>query len=398
MELKLVVAIALATPVAGIIVEFLGRVLRLRGYSSIRADIDAIARFLSGQIHRTDGDITIKGRMESLPVTVTLSNSDSRPAVHIQVPAVGNVSFFCLPKGQESGAPAVEVSDSHLAEQFSLSSNQPQMAKIIFLTPALMTEVRTLCRGSGTLLSLKQGKLEFSEMFLSKDRVCERILGSLQAIVKLSAASAHVPGAEPYRARPDRSWNWFRAAYFSVPVLVVAVAIGISRQSHADPPHVSTTPAGIAEADASKIPDLQLWRVGASSDFDSEAAAWLQAKESEPTGEIHGSFAGTSQSDSAYVLRSLPNSGTQGSRLVVLVNGEVRYDLTLPELALATRIPKDSISSIEWSGRPPLSKPDGDGILLVRRYQDPSTAMVIYASGVQIITARPKNFRTIQLR
>lgn len=398
MELRLAIAIALATPLAGIILEWLGSVLRMRGYSNIRAEVLAIAKFLRGQVRRSNGDITIKGRMESLPVTVTLSNSDSRPAVHIQVPVAGNLSLFCLPKGSDSSAPALEVSDPYLTERFCLSSNQPQLAKIIFLTPAITAELRLLCRSSGTFLALKDGQLEFSELFLGDENVHERVLNSLQAIAMISAASSQVPGAKPHGMRPAAARNWFRMAYVTAPILLVAVAFGITRPSHADPAPVSTTPVGIEEVEASKIPDIQLWRIGASNDFDPDAAAWLQTREYQPTGTIQGSFAGPSQHDAAYVLHSLPNSGMQGSRLVVFMNGEVRYDVTLPELALAARIPKDNLSSIEWIGRPPVSKPDGDGLLLVRRFQDPSTAMVLYASGVQIITARPKNFQAIQLR
>ncbi len=399
MELNLAIAIALAALVAGITLEWLAGILRMRGYSKVRADVVAIANLLHGKVKRTNGDLLIRGRKGALPVTVTLSNSQSRPAVHIQVPAPGNLSLFCLPKGSQSGVPALEVADPYLAERFSLSSNNPQLARIIFLTPGVVAQLRILCRGSGTLLSLKEGQLEFSDLFIAEQNVAERVQNSLDAMLKMTAAAAQVPGAQPLTARPARSWNWFRAAYVTAPVLLVGIALGINnRQSHADAAPGSSAPPGIAEDDAGKIPDLRLWHLVQPGDFDPEASAWLRAKQYEPTGAIHGSFAASSPHDTAYLLSGLPNSGAQGSRLVVLINGKVRYDLTLPELALAARIPKENISSIEWSGRPPLAKPDGDGILVVRRYQDPSTAVVLYASGVQMVTGRPKYFQSIELR
>jgi hypothetical protein len=153
----------------------------------------------------------------------------------------------------------------------------------------------------------------------------------------------------------------------------------------------------MADDEARQIPEVQLWRLARPADFDADAVSWLRQQGQEAKGSIRGAFAGNDREDSAYVLKHIPDSPGDPSRLVVFLKGQVRFDANMPT-AIAARISKDRISAIEWRGRGPVGQPDGDGILVIQRYQDPSSAIVLFASGVQLLTGQPRDFHSVSLR
>jgi hypothetical protein len=120
---------------------------------------------------------------------------------------------------------------------------------------------------------------------------------------------------------------------------------------------------------------------------------WLQGQGQEAEGSIRGGFAVSDREDSAYVLRHISASPGNMSRLVVFLKGEVRYDANMP-IAAAARIPKDKIASIEWRDRRPPGRPDGDGILVIQKYQDPSSAMILSPAGYSSSPPGQRNFHS----
>ena len=397
---EIVVALALAIPLAGVATELLLRKLRLRGFGHIAGDLTAIAKVIHGELDRDSGDLLIRGSLSSSPVLVRFSHSDHRPGLNIQVPAAGSLSLFCVPRGHDSGGRVrLHSPDPTFESRFRLSSNHPALAEILFCTPASMADIQELCRSARTFLALDQQRLELSELLIPEENLAQRVLACIRGMTRIAAASRQMPGAQPERAIPiPRHWNWFRTAYIGAPILLLSSILLAARlQRPLEAPQPLPMPSGMADEEARQIPEVQQWRLAQPGDFDADAVAWLRQQGQEAKGSIRGRFAANDREDSAYVLRRIPDSPADPSRLVLFLNGQVRYDANMP-IATAARISKDRISAIEWRGRGPSGQPDGDGLLVIQRYQDPSSAMVFFASGVQLLTGRPKDFHSIVLR
>jgi hypothetical protein len=100
----------------------------------------------------------------------------------------------------------------------------------------------------------------------------------------------------------------------------------------------------------------------------------------------------------AYILKRIDATDSRSTRLVMFVDGQMRFDLVLPELAIVAPIPFDSIESTQWTGRAPVGHPDSDGILVVRRLQEPETATVFFFSGLRLLSGRPKDYQSHSVR
>lgn len=397
---EVVVALAVAIPLAGVATEFLLRQYRLRGYGDIAGEAAAIGRAIRGEIDRDSGDLLVRGTMSSSPVLVRFSHSDQRPGLNIQVPAAGNVSLFCVPRGHESGGRArLSSSDPRFDSRFRLSSNHPALANILFCTPATLAEIQKLCRTSHTFLALDQQRLEITELLIPEENLSQLVLDCIQAMIGIASASRQMPGAEPQPVvHFPRRWNWFRTAYIGAPVLLLSSILLFARlQRPVDVPQPLPASLGMAEDEASQIPDVQHWRLAQAADFDGDAAAWLQQQGQKANGYIGASLTDNDREDSAYVLKHIAASPGDPSRLVVFVQGQVRFDATMP-IAIVARIPKDKVKSIEWLGRGPAGQPDGDGILVIQRYQDNSSGIVFFSSGVQFLSGHPRDFHTVSAR
>ena len=95
-----------------------------------------------------------------------------------------------------------------------------------------------------------------------------------------------------------------------------------------------------------------------------------------------------------HAIVRIPTSPENTARLLIFVNGKLRYDATMP-VAIAGRIPKERIGSIDWHGGGSIGQPDGDGIFVIQNYQDAASAIVFFSSGVQLLSRRPKDFHTL---
>ncbi len=230
--------------------------------------------------------------------------------------------------------------------------------------------------------------------------LAHRVMECIRAMRAVAAVSRQMPGPEPALMVPfRRRWNWFRTVYVGVPVLLLCSLLLLPRLHHpAVKPQPSPLPSGMAEEVARQIPEVLHWRLAKPGDFDSDAVAWLQQQGQPAEGSVRGVFAADAPEESAYVLKPISAPNGKEARLVILINGRVRFDATLPEVAIAARMPKDRISSIDWRGRAPIGAPDGDGILVIQRYQDPSSALVFFSSGVRLLTGHPRDFHTVSLQ
>jgi hypothetical protein len=148
---------------------------------------------------------------------------------------------------------------------------------------------------------------------------------------------------------------------------------------------------GVAPEDALVIPGIERFRLARVEDFDPEAVSWLQGFGRQVSGKIPGAYSGSGESI-AYVLIGKENV----RRVVILVNGQKRYDAEYPVIAVAARIPKELIQKISWADpSPPVS--DGDGLLIVRAADAPASSVVLFLRGTRVVSANPADYRQIPL-
>jgi hypothetical protein len=115
-------------------------------------------------------------------------------------------------------------------------------------------------------------------------------------------------------------------------------------------------------------------------------------------GRIPISFTNSATGGVAFILKKNDGADRRSARLVILVGGQVRLDLALPQLAIVARVPVETIESIQWSGRAPVGQADSDGILVVRSLEGPETATVFFFSGLHLLSGKPKDYQRLSVR
>jgi hypothetical protein len=155
-----------------------------------------------------------------------------------------------------------------------------------------------------------------------------------------------------------------------------------------------TAAAGILPVDAVRMIGVDGWRAATADDFDADAAAWLRNSGAAVSGRIVGDFSGRGgDQDVAYVL--VRADGMR--RIVLLADGQDRYDIRYPAIAIAARVPKSGLSSVRWVGPAP-GNAVGDGLLIVRSADDPHSGLVLFLANDRLVTAVPDNYQDLSPR
>lgn len=131
-------------------------------------------------------------------------------------------------------------------------------------------------------------------------------------------------------------------------------------------------------------------RLATKEDFDPEAVSWLQNGGQDVSSQIAGDFTGVGESR-GYLWVGKNKSW----RVVLLANNQARCDVSLPSVAIAAWVPKESINRIRWDG--PAPEPSGDGLLIVRSAKDPSSGVFLSLRGNEIVGSRPADYRQVPL-
>lgn len=223
----------------------------------------------------------------------------------------------------------------------------------------------------------------------------DSIAGEGRAPIVVPKWYAELPENDPEERKRLFRYGALTVIALSLFVIVTVRAVTTSASGLGHIP----VPRGMDKNDAQHIRNLQGWRLAEAEDFDSDALFWLRQQGIVESGALQASFtASTKEQDAAYLLmRSDPQrAGTH--RLVLLFDRESRYDTFLPQVAFFTKVPRGSMSSIEWMGDAKLPAPEGDGVLVVRRFDDPASGTVFFRSGVRVLSMSPKDYRSISLR
>ena len=94
--------------------------------------------------------------------------------------------------------------------------------------------------------------------------------------------------------------------------------------------------------------------------------------------------------DTAYVL--VNDEGMK--RIVVLSEGRLVYDQRYRKILAAARVPAADLNAIEW--RDPLpAKPDGDGLLIVTKPEDPTANLILTFKEGSLMLGTPVNYQKL---
>ena len=83
--------------------------------------------------------------------------------------------------------------------------------------------------------------------------------------------------------------------------------------------------------------------------------------------------------------------------MVLLSEGAVRYDAQFESVAGIAMIPKEDLDTIDWVGGHPPGDVDGDGLLIIRNANDPSSVFAIFRRGTLIRFGMPRKYDSVDL-
>ncbi|HEV3040905.1 MAG TPA: hypothetical protein VHA33_24270 [Candidatus Angelobacter sp.] len=81
-------------------------------------------------------------------------------------------------------------------------------------------------------------------------------------------------------------------------------------------------------------------------------------------------------------------------RIVVLSEGRLVYDRRYRQILAAARVPAADLNAIEWRD-PLLSKPDGDGLLIVTKPGDSTANLILAFKDGSLMLGAPMNYQKL---
>lgn len=393
--------LVLAVALVGAVIAYLRDRSRFSGYQEIMGDVLRIRRALKGEVSRDGDDLVVAGGWRNLPVQVRFSHAHNTPGLDIRMGAPASFTMSVMPATQSrdmQGRVLVRTPDETFNLRFAVRSDHPTQARLFIGSRNVMDTLRDLCRSSQDFLLISAGDIEMGDLGLPDREEAATVLARLESLGELAHELQLMPGADAIKVeRPRRRRGWAVRASLAVGIVALVVALVIA----ARPVHeggrtaeANQLPEGMSPVDGKAISSVQDWRVARAADYDSAAVKWLRANGVEPAGRIEGHFcAGGSERDAAYVLMDTK----QTRRLVILCQGEARYDTKYEYIGVAVRIPRQLISSIEWSTAPS-ETPESDGLLITQKLDDPASGLVLFPQGQRILFGVPRNYQSIKLQ
>jgi hypothetical protein len=386
--------------IIGVVVTFIRSQMTYSGYAQIMNDVRRLRVALRADVFRDAGDVVVSGTYEGWVTVARFSNAEDTPGLNIRMQAPATFLLTVVPAGaqvSEAGRILVKTADGLFDTRFNTRTDHPTQAKM-FINRQVTSMLQRLACSNNTYLSVGDGAIELSELLIPAPDTAQHVLDHLDMMAKLSATLKAMPGSDRVKLTAFKRERHIAARLAMVVGAVVAVLSIFAATrvpSRAPVTGVNETLAsGILPLDAYQIPSVNNWRVADTNDLDPAAVAWLRNNGQKPESRIEGDFSGKGTGrDVVYLL-----VGPEGMRRVVLLaENQNRYDTRFPYIGLAARVPKRIVKSIQWVGGRPPEGVDGDGILLVRQQDDPTSAIILFLSGRGIVSASPVNYQQISL-
>lgn len=399
--LQVALLIVAALSMVGVVIAFIRSRMTYSGYSDLVNDVRRLALAMRGEIFRDGADVVISGTYERLPAAVRFSNEENTPGLNIRMQAPATFLMSVVPAGAqvgEGGRNLVRTADEQFDSRFNTRTDQPMQAHM-FLSKETTGLLQRLACSKSTFVSIGNGAIELSELVIPNPDAGEHVIEHLKSMAKLSQALHSMPGSDRIKLLTFERDHHVAARVAMVVGSVVALVsvFAATRVSTREPPLSGvnqTLSSGILPLDATRISNTKDWRAATADDFDPAAVSWLRGNRKQPAGRITGNFSGKGTGrDIAYLL--VDAAGAR--RVVLLADNENRYDTKFPYIGLAVRVPKENLNSIKWAGGRAPEGVDGDGLLLLRKPDDPASAIVLFLSGRGIVSASPANYQEINL-
>jgi hypothetical protein len=380
-----------------------------------------VAQALKTQATQVEGDLVVTGRYGRNNATVRFSSDPQKPplVIQLEIPLLPWLKAGSFTSGQQAYFTfSVVPRESVVKERGTIMPTESQTLDARFVTRSdnvagaksfvqdkqVQAELQKLCCSPKTSLRMYGVSMELTEMAGAQNG--RHILAHLESMGKLV-------GAAPPAAKPGQTTGSLQlpagGSLSKVPMpkvlgergpmvlaagaaLLIVVAIGwnMLRVKEDEP---TGPPAGVSAADVALIPDVNHWTLVSDKDLDPAGTDWVRRQGGLPSGRISGDFAGGGSSDMVYVMKRRGGM----LRVVMLSGGRNKYDAIISPLALAARVPKASLAEIPWGDKSP-GAADGDGLLVVRKTDDPETAILVMLSKGKVITGRPPNYRDLRLQ
>ena len=402
------IAIIAAVFVIGIIISLWRQAHMFRGYDEYSSDAQTLASRLNAELFRDGTDLVISGNYGRLPTIIRFSYADNTPGLNVKMRAPATFTMTIVAKGGKSGEGRVvlRTPDEMFDSRFVTRTNDPMQARLIISSKPAFAQLQKLCCSSQTFLAVGSGAIELSELTIPTPYSAKHIQNHLDSMLALAEALQQMPGADSIKITPyKKEYSLIIRAALVVGVLTTIVAVVSAMYERGDTAAAKSAtdqteqiPAGITPADAHRIAALSMYRVATEADFEQEATAWARAQIGhEVSGRLPGAFSSDSAQETTYVLVQETGAAAGRKRVVLIADNDVKYDSAYPELAVAGLVPRANFSSAAWvGGTAPV--PDGDGILLARKTDDPGSGTVIYLRGGRAETAVPVNYRNLGIQ
>jgi len=388
-----------ATFLFALVIAVSTRRSRFSGYGEIVKDVERLSRtLLQSETFRDGTDLVVRGNHGRWPVLVRFSSAEESSALSITLHAPANFQMLVAPVSApkpETGA-RIRTADGLFDFKFSTTSEQPVVARMFVAGAGTLQLIKKLCWASFTSLRIGPGELELLVRPCNIANVFDYVQQHLATMEKLAESLRAMPGADAIRILPFRKPGnrMLKAA------VALALSIALLEASHlsaAGPGQeqvfASQTLAheGVLPSDAANILYLKGWRLAQEADFDANEVGWLRAQGAATGATLPSDFSGKNNGhDTAYIL--VNDEGMK--RVVVLSEGRLIYDRRYRQILAAARVPASDLNAIEW--RAPLpAKPDGDGLLIVTKPEDPTANLILTFKEGSLMLGAPVNYQKV---
>jgi hypothetical protein len=395
----LAVAIGALVACVGVLISERRKRVLFADYEEVRSDVRALASHLKGVIFRQGAELVVTGNNAGCSTTIRFSHQENTPGVYIRMHAPALFTLFCAPKqaATVAGRARLLPENNYLASRFQVRSDHPTEARLFLAEDGVVGCLQQLCCSARAFFTISDGALELTELSIPDQHAGRHFIDHLVSMRALLGPLRSMPNADHIKVPAFRRERHVGVRAALAACVVVAVATVIAATEEHGHAARKVAPVGVREIEADQIPNLSGWRRINDSDYDGGALSWLRGNGQDADFRIEGDFSGTANGrDAVYVFRRV-NGDT--FRVVLLVNGEDRYDVNYDSLAVVARFPKALVENTEWAGQKPAA-PDGDGVLIaLPQAADGSTpAVVLFVQGRQIISGAPTDYQHLNLR
>ena len=394
-----VVGIAIVFLILGTIIVLLHSRHTFSGYEELSGETRQIQSALKGELFRDGGDLVVAGNYNRLPTVVRFSSGAYTSGLSINMKAPSTFGLSVAPKGERTteGRVLVRSSDEMFDARFVSRSDHPTQAKMFLGGKSAMGALQKLMFSSKTFLTVSTGEVELSELVVPGN-AGRHVIEHVKQMGQLADALRQMPGGEGIKIEPLQR-EGRTLARLAIAALVVAGVLTVVSATQPVQPEAATLteesklPAGVLPVDAVTMARLPGYHLATVRDLTPQAAAWMAERRLPTSGRLSADFSGAdNRRDVAYLLVA-PNGE---KRIVLLANGDNKYDAIFPHIDVMARLPWRNFKNVQWVGPGP-KPPDGDALLLVRDLNDHASGVVLYLNDKQLVSAVPADFQSVSL-